>query len=684
MAVNIKYADIIIDIAAANLDRTFTYEIPEGLDLLPGTPVWIPFGKSDKLQKGYVVGIKNTRPAGDFNIKKIDSVIKNSLQIEDELMALAFKLKTCCGGMYKDALRTVIPVKQKVNLNMGKKRKDAFPEITALMEEYPEGEGKSISLNDEQLLAVNTVCEDYDKGLRKTYLLHGITGSGKTEVYMSVIRHVLKAGKQVIVLIPEIALTYQTVKRFALCFGKKVAFSHSKLSKGERYEQSEKAKNGEISVMIGPRSALFTPFTKLGLIIIDEEHEQSYKSENVPKYHARDAAVWRAEMCGASVILGSATPSVESYFKAENGEYTLLSLTKRALSDGMPKAGIVDMRDELRNGNRSPVSRLLYEKIQDRLEKKEQIMLFLNRRGYAGFVSCRSCGHVPKCPHCDVSLTLHKNGRIYCHYCGYSEAAPVRCPSCSSKLIGGFGIGTEKIESIIGEMFPKAKILRMDADTTAAKGEFEKILSSFAKGKADILIGTQMIVKGHDFPKVTLMGILAADLSLFANDFRAGERTYELLAQAAGRAGRAELPGEVVIQTYNPEHYCVTCAAENNYEDFYAQEMVNRRMTSYPPAGNMMVIFLQSDSVAKNDKAAEKLTYAIKKYEGSSGRKIKMIGPVQAAVKKINDIYRSVIYIKDRDYENLVSLKDAIEYFVTEQKISEVSVQFDFNPLRGY
>ena len=680
-----KYADIIVDISAPNLDRSFTYEIPEELgELSVGTPVMIPFGAANKLKKGYICGIRSSRPEGGYQLKKIDSVVKNSLTIEDEFMALAYKIKTNYGGMLKDALRTVIPVKQKINLNKGVKRKDAFPEISELIRQNPDGVQTEKELNEEQRLAADTVCADIDNDIHKTYLLHGVTGSGKTEVYIEIIRHVVEKGKQVIVLIPEISLTYQTVKRFALCFGNRVAFSHSKLSKGERYEQSEKAKKGEISIMIGPRSALFTPFDNLGLIIIDEEHEASYKSENTPKYHARTVAIWRAEMCAASVILGSATPSLESYMKALDGEYRLLTLTKRAMDAEMPKPYIVDMRAELKGGNRSPFSGILLEKISDRLAKKEQTMLFLNRRGYAGFVSCRSCGHVPKCPHCDISLTLHANKRLYCHYCGFNIDNYKKCPSCGSSLIGGFGTGTEKIEKIVNDTFPGARVLRMDADTTAKKGDFEKILSAFSKRKADILIGTQMIVKGHDFPGVSLVGILAADLSLFAGDFRAAERTFQLLSQASGRAGRSELSGEVVIQTYNPEHYCVEYAAENRYEDFYNQEIAARRLMNYPPAGNMMVIYIQSDSPNKNSSVADRLLYCIRHFESSANLKYRVLGPSEAAVKKLNDMYRSVIYVKDVDYGKLIRLKDAIEYFINSQKINEASVQFDFNPEKGY
>ena len=678
-----KFADVIIDISSPNLDRTFTYEVPEELGKIsPGTPVMIPFGSGNKLKKGYVVGLRDVRPQGDFAIKKIDSVVKSGLVIEDELMALAYKIKRYYGGMLKDSLRTVIPVKTSVKANRSKNRKDAFPEITKLQENFPDGNGDSLILNEDQQAAADTIKEDMAAGKHGTYLLFGVTGSGKTEVYMDVIEHVIKEGKQVIVLIPEISLTYQTVSRFALRFGKRVAFSHSKLSKGERYEQSENAKAGKIDIMIGPRSALFTPFRNLGLIIVDEEHESSYKSDNTPKYHAREVAEWRAEMAGASLILGSATPSLESYKRAVDGEIKLLKLGTRANEAKMPETEIVDMREELMKGNKSAISVPLYNKIKDRLSKKEQVMLFLNRRGYSGSMTCRKCGHVPKCPHCDIALTLHRDGKLHCHYCGYSEPKPVKCPKCESRAIAGFKAGTEKIEEMVQKMFPEAKILRMDADTTTKKGDFERILSNFKKHKADILIGTQMIVKGHDFEKVTLVGILAADLSLFANDYRAGERTYELIAQAAGRAGRGELPGECVIQTYNPEHYCVTCAAKNDYTAFFEEEIMNRKMLNYPPIGWMMVLSIQSESLKNNRLVGDKLIYAIKHYESSMGVRYNVIGPVEAAIKKLNDVYRDVIYIKDKDREKLIGLKDALEFFINDQKITEAIVQFDFNPQR--
>ncbi len=462
-------------------------------------------------------------------------------------------------------------------------------------------------LSDEQYETATAILADFDQGERKTCLIHGITGSGKTEVYLALIEEIIKRGKQAIVLIPEIALTYQTLLRFYMRFGNRVSVMNSTLSAGEKYDQWERAKAGEIHVIIGPRSALFTPFPDLGLIIIDEEHENTYKSETMPKYHARETAEKIASMVNALVVLGSATPSLEAYYRAKNGYYKLYELTGRQAGGKLPAVYTVDLRQELKAGNRSIFSRKLHGLVEDRLRKGEQSILFLNRRGYAGFVSCRACGHVMKCPHCDVSLSEHKNGKLVCHYCGYEQPAVKNCPSCGSKYILGFRAGTQQIEEAIGKEFPGARVLRMDADTTRTKDGYEEILSAFANGEADILVGTQMIVKGHDFPDVTLVGILAADLSLHVNDYRAGERTFQLLTQAAGRAGRGRKAGEVVIQTYDPEHYSIVYAAKQDYKGFYEEEILYREMLAYPPAAHMLAVLVTSLEEEEGKKLAEEI-----------------------------------------------------------------------------
>lgn len=544
-----------------------------------------------------------------------------------------------------------------------------------------------INLSGEQQYIADTVIKEYQEGIRGTYLVHGVTGSGKTEVYLEVISAVIKQGRKVIMLIPEIALTYQTVMRFYRRFGDRISIMNSKLSQGERYDQFMRAKNGDIDIMIGPRSALFTPFSDLGLIIIDEEHEGSYKSETVPKYHAREVAIKRAEITGASVILGSATPSLESYSKAIQGEYKLFNLPSRNGEAKMPRIWIEDLREELKKKNKSIFSIHLKELIEDRLNKKEQIILFINRRGYAGFISCRSCGHVMKCPHCDVSLTAHNNGNLVCHYCGHEEAMPSKCPDCGSKYIAAFGTGTQKVEELVKREFPSARVLRMDTDTTKNKDGHERILSAFAGQEADILVGTQMIVKGHDFPMVTLVGILAADLSLYASDYRAAERTYQLLAQAAGRAGRGNLPGEVVIQTYQPEHYSIVAASRDDYLSFYNQEMNFRNLLKYPPAAHILAILTASKDEQKAVFAAKLLGGASKEWSESAGiaEDTVIIGPAAAVLSKANDIYRYMIYVKQLDYECLVHLKNYLEGYVNfSEHFNGCNIQFDFDPMNSY
>ncbi|MCQ2506457.1 MAG: primosomal protein N' [Lachnospiraceae bacterium] len=541
----------------------------------------------------------------------------------------------------------------------------------------------NIILNEEQISVVNTVKKDFENGIRKRYLLHGITGSGKTEVYIEIIKNVIACKRKAIVLIPEIALTYQTVMRFVSVFGNRVSFLHSKLSQGERYAQYEKARLGYIDIMIGPRSALFTPFEDLGIIIIDEEHETSYKSESVPKYHAKDVAFMKADLEGASVLLGSATPSIESYYNATLGKYELLKLTKRAASANLPEVSIVDLRKELEEGNRSIFSRLLQEKIKERLDKKEQTMIFINRRGIAGFVSCRSCGEVIKCPHCDLSMTLHNNNKLICHYCNHTIDFVKKCPKCQSPFIGAFGIGTEKVEASLKEKFPQARVLRMDADTVKGNDGHEAILSEFRAGNADILVGTQMIVKGHDFDKVTLVGIISADLSLNINDYHAPERTFQLLAQASGRAGRRDLKGEVVIQTYSPEHYAVVTASEENYVGFYESEIRYRKLLKYPPIASLFRFLITSDTKETAYKVANELTQKFKLI--CNGTKDVVNGPTEPVISKIKDIFRYVVYVRTDNSDCFERLSECIENMkLTENFPKGVMIYSDSNPYSSY
>ncbi len=748
-----QYANIIVDISHEKLDKTFQYKIPERMRerLVLGMQVYIPFGA--RKVKGYVVEMTDEAEYDVAKLKDIIGIVTDSIPIESQLIALAGWMRKNYGGTMNHALKTVIPIKKKMTAvehktvrllldgiearnqlaeyerkkNVARarllkelivqkeldweivtKKLNVSGAVVRAMEETGvvcvdsenayrnpvdglSSKGYHLTLNEAQQAVADIVTANMDREIQKTYLLKGVTGSGKTEVYMELIAHVLAQGKQAIVLIPEIALTYQTVMRFYNRFGDKVSIMNSRLSAGEKFDQFERAKKGDISIMIGPRSALFTPFQKLGLIIIDEEHESSYKSETLPRYHARETAIERAKMCGASVVLGSATPLVESFYKAKQGEYELLELTKRVAEKELPQCYVEDLREELRMGNRSILSNRLQALMEDRLAKGQQMMLFLNRRGVSGFVSCRSCGHVIKCPHCDVSLSQHNNGKMICHYCGYEEPESKVCPSCGSKYISGFKAGTQKIEEIVKQRFPGSRVLRMDFDTTRNKEGYEQILSAFANQEADILIGTQMIVKGHDFPNVTLVGVLAADLSLYVSDYRASERTFQLLTQAAGRAGRGKEPGEVVIQTYQPEHFAVQTAKEQDYEAFYEQEIAYRQMLRYPPIYHMLVVLCASKEEDEAAESAKKLADYLKEHEPALGRgvsiaeRVVLVGPADAAVAKVNDVYKKVIYLRGADYQKLVHIKDSIERFIADNtSYKNTIVQFDFNPMNGF
>jgi len=666
-----KYADIIIDISHEAIDRTFQYIIPEELieTVETGMQVLVPFGQGNRMRKGYVINITD-KPSFDINkMKKIADIPDKSLQIEGKLIKLASWIKNNYGSTMINALKTVMPVKERI-----RKTAVRVEEVNYEILRPP-----VLVLNEMQQRLVDNFSIDYNNSLYKTYLLEGITGSGKTEVYISCIKEVIKLGRQAIVLIPEIALTYQNVARFKQHFGDRISLINSKQSKGEKYREFMRAKNHEVDVVIGPRSALFTPCDKLGLIIIDEEHDGAYKSDQAPKYHARETAIERARLENAAVILGSATPTIESYMMAKLGKYELWKLTDRPKGMEPSEVSIVDLREELRLGNRSIISKKLYELIEDRLNKNEQIMLFINRRGYNSFVSCRECGDVIKCPKCDVSLSLHNNGFMMCHYCGYINRQPKECPGCKSKLIGGFGTGTEKVEEEIKKLFPQAITLRMDKDTTMKKGAHADILSRFQQHKADILIGTQMIVKGHDFSNVTLVGIILADMSLFANDYRAGERTFDLLTQAAGRAGRSDKKGHVVIQTYQPEHYAIMAAAKQDYDSFFDMEMSYRRLLRYPPVYNMMVVLVGSEdyelSVAASDDIFKIICSKI-----TDDKLIRVIGPSDATIGKINDIYRRVIYVKVKDIDKLINIRELVD----EYNQANVSVLVDVNPVNMY
>ena len=735
------YADIIVDISHEQLDRTFQYAVPEKMeqDIDVGVLVNVPFGRGNRTITGYVIELSNEPKLDIDKIKYIDSIVPDKVKAVSRMIKLAAWLKHNYGSTMNQALKTVIPVKEKVKqkekksvrlvidrheaqsyieLFLKKNAKARLRLLQALMQEQvidcaivkeklnitmqtvntlvklgiadieveniyrnpiknTDDSEKRLTLNLEQKHVVDTFIKDYDNGNRHTYLIHGVTGSGKTLCYLDMIEHVVSHKKQVIMLIPEIALTFQTVQRFYRRFGDRVSIINSRMSKGERYDQFLRAMRGEIDIMIGPRSALFTPFSDIGLIVIDEEHESAYNSEQSPRYHAKETAIYIAKEHNASVVLGSATPSVETYYHALTGEYKLFTLSHRALGNELPKVYVEDLREELKSGNRSILSRRLKALIEDRLNNNKQVMLFLNKRGYAGFISCRSCGHVMKCPHCDISLTFHKNGKLVCHYCGYEQPSVNLCPKCGSRYISGFRAGTQQVEEVIKKMYPAARTLRMDMDTTTGKEGHEKILSAFANHEADILVGTQMIVKGHDFPDVTLVGVLAADMSLYSGSYMAAERTFQLLTQAAGRAGRGDTPGEVVIQTYTPDNYSIKTAQAQDYNAFYEEEIAYRRLMEYPPISNMLKVSIASKNEKILDAAADYIKNNHNRFHGSE---INVYDPVNAGIYKINDIYTKLIYAKAQDYEALTDFKDKIEDISKNADIfKNVNTQFEFN-----
>lgn len=517
---------------------------------------------------------------------------------------------------------------------------------------------------DEQLKAIEILENMRKSHNKKPVLLFGVTGSGKTEVYMSIIESVINEGKQAIVLVPEISLTPQIVGRFISRFGDKVSFTHSRMNQGERFDQWKKAREGEISIMIGPRSALFTPFSNIGVIIIDEEHESSYKSDTSPKYDTVETAKKLSDITDSLLVLGSATPDICTYYKCMTGEYDMAELKHRANDSNLPQTFIKDMCLELEMGNRSIFSKDLYEEIKLNLEKGEQTMLFINRRGFSTFVSCRKCGHVMMCDNCNVSYTYHsKSESLMCHYCGKTIKNPTVCPECGSRYIKYFGTGTQKVEDEVKKYFPNARVLRMDMDTTTKKNSHEKILSSFGKGEADILIGTQMIAKGHDFPNVTLVGIIAADISLNSGSYKAAENTFQLLTQVSGRAGRSEREGRVYIQTYNPDNYVIRLSAKQDYKGFYDEEIAVRRILDYPPFGCFFNIMISGENEREVIESSQRIKDVMSYFNKNNDFII--LGPVPAFISKIKNEYRFTITVK---YSDEYRLKKFVLYCIDKFK----------------
>ncbi len=725
------YAEIIINSDALEIDKPFTYEVPEDFinDISIGQWVKVPFGIKNNIVDGFVLNLKEDNISG-VRIKKIKAIsLINPLLTKDDIKLVEY-LRENYLCKYIDGIRLLIPqgvlkginnkyklvvaitdkkvpsdIEEKYNDilsfikdNNGKFNKSELTKLHGLsiykinklinegylkveeeivyrynLKEYVNYKEKE--LTEDQLRAINQI----QKSNKNVFLLKGVTGSGKTEVYMNLVKEAISNEKSAIILVPEISLTPQMIERFKGRFGREVAVFHSKLSDGERYDEWYRVKEGKAKVVIGARSALFLPLENLGIIIIDEEHENTYKSEQNPRYVTREVAEYISTLKNCKVILGSATPSIETYYRAISGEIELIELKHRVDNKPMPIIEIVDMRAELNSGNVSMFSRKLFSEMKLSLEKKEQIILFLNRRGFSTFVSCRSCGHVFKCPKCDISMTYHKNGYLICHYCGHGEMQSKVCPKCKSKYVKHFGTGTERVEEEVKKYFPKAKVLRMDMDTTRNKNSHETIYNSFKNGDGDILIGTQMIAKGLDFENVTLVGILAADMSLNVPDYRSAERTFQIVTQVSGRAGRGNKEGKVILQTYSPSNYSLNYAKNYDYEGFYNEEFTTRGLMYYPPFGKILLI----NASSKNESLLKNFMNTLKQelniiYNNEDN--IEFLGPVPCIISKIKDNFRwQIIFKGDISLDFCKKIKDKL-YQLNKNVYNEIKVIIDINP----
>ena len=668
-----EYVNVIIDNNTDHTDSLFTYGslIP---GVKPGDKVSVPFTRWNKLREGYVHSFVEEPDAGIRNLKQVEGR-DPEISLPSHAIELAEFMRQRYFCRYIDAIRCFLP--------SGKKRKKTLPEIPS----EEEGLAPPPTLTEEQTLAMERILPYIERQAHRVFLLHGVTNSGKTEIYMQVIEACLSRGKNAILLVPEIALTSQMIHRFTSRFGTgNVAVLHSKLTASERYEQWIKVRTGKVRIAIGARSAVFAPFENIGALIVDEEHESSYKSDMTPKYDTLEIAREIGRLEHAVVLLGSATPSLESSYRAEQGVYEYIPLRKRFNECALPKVAVVDMREELLEGNKSIFSRLLFEKMQESLARKEQVILFLNRRGHSTFLSCRSCGLVLRCPDCGISMTYHKSeDRVVCHYCGRQESIPSTCPSCGSKYIRYFGTGTEKVEEAVRESFPQTVVDRLDLDTAKKKGSSERILAAFARGKTDILIGTQLVAKGLDFSNVALVGIISADITLNIPDFRSPERTFQLVTQAAGRAGRRERQGNVVLQTYSPEHYAIRSAALQDYESFYREELSLRRQLGYPPFSDLILVMLGAGSEGEAEIAATKVRDAFLRKAGRE-HAMSVLGPRPASVNKVNELYRFQLLIKcpPEQWENFRQALSYVKKKVFAEKEKEWNLSIDVNPYGFY
>lgn len=717
------YAEVLVELKAKRIDKTFTYLIPDKFinNIKIGIRVLVPFG-NQKLE-GFVLKLKKEKNF-DYEVKEIFDVIDEEPVLNDEMLELGKYIckKTLCNLI--SAYQTMLPAALKAHNNfiINKKyvtylklidssyipKNDNQKEIinklknnnvlkselckiskssintllkNGIIEEIKEetyrlnttgtNTDNKVILNKDQQSVVKEVLSNKNQFL--PYLLHGVTGSGKTEVYMNIIEEVLKEGKEIILLVPEISLTPQMVNLFKNRFQNSIAILHSALSDGEKYDEWRKIERKEVSIVIGARSAIFAPLTNIGLIILDEEHSDTYKQDNNPRYDAIDIAIKRAKTYNCPIILGSATPSIESYTRAKTGIYKLLELNNR-INNNMPEVKLINMKDEIKKGNRI-LSKELIDNINERLEKDEQVILLLNRRGYSTTISCKNCGNVIKCPNCDIPLTYHKNGnKLNCHYCNYTTYKPLKCIDCNSEGLNEFGIGTEKLEEEINSLFDKAKIVRMDIDTTRKKGSHERIINDFKNKKYNILIGTQMIAKGLDFKDVTLVGVINGDATLNIPDFRSGERTFSLLNQIAGRSGRAEKKGKVIIQCFNIEHYSIVYASKHDYKNFYLEEMSIRKKLSYPPYYNLCTIKLVSTDYNLLNEESNK----IKEYLINNTNNVTILGPSLCLIPKIYNKYHMQIILK---YKNINQLYNELKFILEKSKMNnKFIIDIDFNP----
>ena len=725
------YAKVIIEIGVKNVDKMFTYIVPDNMkeDIKVGCRVKVKFGSM--VLEGFVLELTNIIDKVDYELKEIIELVDKIPILNKEMLELGKKIQemTLCSliSAYQVMLPKALKASIKTNINTKliryavSNRKDmeliTYIENTKYekqreflkklivekkiridkLESYlntleknglikfiyeedyrykfnTNNSDNRVVLNSEQEVCVNRVVNSF--GISRTFLLYGVTGSGKTEVYMNIIEKAINKGMSAIMLVPEISLTPQIVERFTLRFGDNIAILHSGLSDAEKYDEYRKITMGKVKIVVGARSAIFAPLTNIGVIIIDEEHTATYKQENHPRYHARDIAILRSKYHNCPIVLGSATPSLESFARAMNKNYELLVMKKRANNMLLPDVHIVDMKEEIKRGNYT-FSKLLIDKINEKISKGEQVILLLNRRGYSPLIKCSKCGEVEKCPNCDISLTYHKSSdSLRCHYCNYTKKCPSKCMKCGSTDIKGIGLGTEKLEQEIMDKF-KTRVIRMDADTTSRKGMHEKIIKEFGEGKYDILLGTQMIAKGLDFPKVTLVGVINADMSLCVPDFRSSERTFQLLSQVSGRAGRGKYPGEVIIQTFNPDHYSIRYAKNHDYLNFYKEEMAIRKQLNYSPYYFITLVRISCKDYEEGFKHANKIKDYLEKNLSSDTI---LLGPTMASMFKINNIYNYQCIIK---YKKDLKLKDTLINIDNIYKINnKVNVEIDVDPIR--